>query len=444
MPTHAQTAPPGAPRYGEPPRFSFVRGVAERLSSRAIALAWLVRLRWHAVAGQALTVAVVTWGLGLKLPVMALLALIVMTALSNALLAVWLRRAPEVRPAVLGGVLAFDTAILTGLLALSGGPANPFGMLYLVQVTIAALVLGPRWTVLVVLLSTLGYSSLFAVHVPLPEAARAHGLHGMWIAFALTTLLIAFVVARVSAALRDRQRALGRAQQLTARAEKLASLSTLAAGAAHELGTPLGTIAIAANELETLILESPQEALEDARLIRDEVERCRDILERMSARAGQTLGEIPEQTTAGAILERLREQLEATDLVRLRLDAAPDVTLRCPIRGLVQVLANLVHNALQASEATRSAVTVSARADATRVCFLIEDHGPGIPRELLPRLGEPFFTTKPPGQGMGLGLFLSHAFAELCGGRLELVSEEGRGTRVTLELPRRVEVTHGR
>nr|WP_211194170.1 ATP-binding protein [Pyxidicoccus fallax] len=435
------------PRTSEPLRYSFrhsAREVVARVSSCAIALGWLVRLRWHAAAGQALTVLVATRGLGLDLPVAPLLALVATTAVSNLLLAHWLARASTVRPGVLGGVLAFDLLLLTGLLALSGGPANPFGMLYLVHVTLAALVLGPRWTVRIALLAVLGYASLFAFHVTLPRATHLHGrageaesLHllGMWIAFVLTAGVIAFVVARVSAALRERHEAVVRAQQLTARAEKLASLSTLAAGAAHELGSPLGTIAIAANELESLILEEPHEALEDARLIRDEVERCRDILERMSARAGRSMGEVPERTTTGAVLARLREQLGAAELARVRFDAGPDLSLSCPVRGLVQVLANLVRNGLQASDATQAPVTVTVRGAGERLCFTVEDQGTGVPRALLARLGEPFFTTKPAGQGMGLGLFLSQTYAELCGGRLELTSEEGQGTRVTLELP---------
>ncbi|AKQ63760.1 Sensor histidine kinase PrrB (RegB) [Myxococcus hansupus] len=418
-----------------------------RLSSSAIALGWFVRLRWHAVAGQAVTVAVAVRGLELELPVAPLLALVATTAVSNLMLALWLRRSPSVQPGVLGAVLAFDTALLTGLLALSGGPANPFGMLYLVHVTLAAIVLGTRWTVLIALMSVMGSTSLFAFHVPLPDTVNQPGHHGlgslhvvgMWVAFTLTALIIAFVVARVASALRDRQAALARTQRLAARAEKLASLSTLAAGAAHELGTPLGTIAIAANELDSLILDAPHEALEDARLIRDEVERCRDILERMSARSGQTLGEVPEKTTPGAILERLREQLGAAEQARLRLEPGPDIAIWCPVRGLVQVLTNLVRNGLHASEATQTPVVVSAHHEADRLRFVVEDRGTGIPHALMPRLGEPFFTTKPAGQGMGLGLFLAQTYAELCGGRLELDSEEGRGTRVLLELPLRRE-----
>nr|BDT35972.1 ATP-binding protein [Myxococcus sp. MH1] len=453
-PSDSQAAPRGSPASRQPPpRSAFHRSaqdMVDLLSSSAIALRWLARLRWHAVAGTGLTIIVAVRVLMLDLPVVPLLALVATTGVSNLLLTLWLRRGPVVKTHHLGGVLAFDTMLLTAMLALSGGPDNPFAMLYLVHVSLAALVLGRRWIVCLCMLSVLGPMALMQWHVPLVEVAHVaspmppHSRHvlGLWVAFALTVMLIALMVARVSAALRNRQEALVRAQLLAARAEKLASLSTLAAGAAHELGSPLGTIAIAANELEALIQEEPNEALEDARLIRDQVERCRDILERMSARAGQTYGEVPERTTTGAVLGLLREQLSAGELSRLRFTQGPDVSLFFPTRGLVQVLANLVRNALHASEASQAPVTLSVHGDAEGTAFVVEDQGTGIPREVLERVGEPFFTTKPAGQGMGLGLFLGQTFAELCGGRLELDTEEGRGTRATLVLPCRREAVH--
>lgn len=454
-PSHPPAVPPGTPlSRPQTPRSSFHRSaqeLADLLSSTAIALNWMVKLRWHAVGGQALSVLIATHVFELELPVLPLLALVATTGVSNILLMLWLRRHPVVHPHHMGVVLAFDTVLLTALLSLAGGPDNPFGMLYLLHVALAALVLGPRWTVFLAALAVLGPALVLLCHIPLREAAHGAGswsagarhTMGMWVAFTLSVMLIALMVARVSGALRERNMELVRTQLLAARAERLASLSTLAAGAAHELGTPLGTIAIAANELESLILEDPQEALEDARLIRDQVERCRDILERMSARAGQTQGELPEPTTTGAVLGRLREQLGAGELARVRFDESPDLPLFLPTRGLVQVLANLVRNGLQASESTQAQVSLRVlEADGCRARFFVEDQGCGIPPELLPRLGEPFFTTKPAGQGMGLGLFLSQTFATLCGGRLELASDVGKGTCVMLELPCRKEALH--
>jgi two-component system sensor histidine kinase RegB len=225
-----------------------------------------------------------------------------------------------------------------------------------------------------------------------------------------------------------------RAQQLAARNEKLASLSTLAAGAAHELGTPLGTIAIAAKELERSIRSAPDEAIEDARLIRDELERCRAIVRRMSASAGQTLGEAAEATTTTAVVAALRERMGDGVIDGIELQIT-DVAFQAPLQSLVQVLANLVQNALHATPPGGTRVALLADVVAGTVRFTVIDHGTGIPREDLDRVGEPFFTTKPPGQGMGLGLFLARAFAERCGGKLVIASEEGKGTRATLELP---------
>jgi two-component system sensor histidine kinase RegB len=262
----------------------------------------------------------------------------------------------------------------------------------------------------------------------------------MWVALTIAACLIAYFVTRVSGALRAREAELLRVQRLAARNEKLASLSTLAAGAAHELGTPLGTIAIAAKELERSIRSAPDEAVADARLIRDELERCRAIVGRMSANAGQAVGEVSMATTCRAVADALRARLGEVALAELDITVG-EASLEVPVQGLVQVLSNVVQNALYATEAVaaaakpreRVALTCDVTAGVAR--FTVQDHGIGIAREALDRVGEPFFTTKPPGQGMGLGLFLARAFAERHGGQLVVSSEEGKGTRVTLELP---------
>ena len=262
--------------------------------------------------GQTATIAVAVLGLGLDLPTLQLALLVSMTVASNVALALWLRRETEFPPRTMGLVLAADTFVLSALLYSSGGPSNPFSVLYLVHVTLAALVLGMRWAAAVVVLSAVLYATLFFAHVPVAGMGHAHHggsafsvhLQGMWIAFTVAASLIAYFVARVAAALRDRESDLARAQALATRTEKLASLTTLAAGAAHELGTPLGTIAVASKELERSIGVNPVEAMDDARLIRTEVDRCRAIVQRMSAQAGDTMGELPEPTTTAEILRR--------------------------------------------------------------------------------------------------------------------------------------------
>jgi two-component system sensor histidine kinase RegB len=417
-------------------------------SATAITMTWLVRLRWGFFVAQAVTVLAARYVLAVDVPVLALSCVVAVTGASNLALDLWARRTPEPRDHALGAVFALDTLLLTALLYFSGGPANPFSAFYLVHVTIAAVALGMRWAAVVVVLSVLSYAGLFFQHVNVPAMEHAHHsgtafsvhLQGMWVALTIAACLIAYFVTRVSGALRAREAELLRVQRLAARNEKLASLSTLAAGAAHELGTPLGTIAIAAKELERSIRSAPDDAIADARLIRDELERCRAIVGRMSANAGQAVGEVSMATTCRAVADALRARLGEVALAELDITVG-EASLEVPVQGLVQVLSNVVQNALYATEAVaaaakpreRVALTCDVTAGVAR--FTVQDHGIGIAREALDRVGEPFFTTKPPGQGMGLGLFLARAFAERHGGQLVVSSEEGKGTRVTLELP---------
>ena len=411
-------------------------------SATAITLTWLVRLRWGFFLAQAATVVLARYVLDVDVPIAALAAVVATSGASNLALDLWSRKRRDPHQAVLGGVFVLDTLLLTALLYFSGGPANPFSAFYLVHVTIAAVALGMRWSAVVVVLSVLSYATLFFKHVNVPAMEHAHHsgtafsihLQGMWVALTIAASLIAYFVTRVSGALRARELELLRAQRLVARNEKLASLSTLAAGAAHELGTPLGTIAIAAKELERSIHSAPDEAVADARLIRHELERCRAIVSRMSASAGQSIGELPSRVTTTAVLAALRDRMGDATLsgVDVQLDEA---SFEAPLQGLVQVLSNLVQNALHATPDGGTPVVLTSDVVGGAVRFTVVDHGHGVARADLDRVGEPFFTTKPPGQGMGLGLFLARAFADRYGGRLVFSSEEGKGSRVTLELP---------
>lgn len=410
-----------------------IGGVAARAFSPAVALRWLVSLRWHAVAGQALALAFAAGVLRAELPFGALAAVAALTALSNVAIAVWLRRAPAVGADVVALALVLDVLSLTGLLGLSGGASNPFVSFYLVLVALAALVLEPRRSAVIFGLCTAGYAALaLGATGPVPLGLEAARLRAP--ALGLTALALALVLSRFSRALRERQDAFLRAQRSAARAETVASLGTLAAGAAHELGSPLGTIALAANELEASMLSGDAEqALDDARLIRDEVERCRAIVQRMGARAGAPSGEVPAWLSAAALCDEVLAALPPAGRARVVARPGEGSRFALPPRALVQSLACLVQNALEADEAGAVLLRVE-RSDGT-VRFVVEDEGPGMPPALLERLGEPFLTTKPPGRGMGLGVFLCAAFAEACRGELRFESSPGRGTRATLELP---------
>lgn len=416
-----------------------------RDDSVRINLHWLVRLRWGAAAGQALTIVAVHMAGLMQLSLAPLLAVVLFGVATNVALAAWLRRSPRVTEGVVATVMVLDVALLTALLDQTGGPFNPFCFLYLVHIALAAVILEARYTWALSLLSVSCLGALFLGdsegetmdHATHMERMNLH-MEGMWVAMAVAAAFIVYFVTRVRRALTEREGELAAAREVSARQERLASLATLAAGAAHELATPLSSIAVAAREL-TRRLEAerrdPEDA-EDARVIRQEVARCRLILDHMAASAGQTSGEGAESVTLVALLEEAREGVPGAERIHVALgEGVQDVTLVLPPRGVAQALRVALKNAVEASPDGAEVELAAARVADERLSIVITDRGAGMPRDVLARAGEPFFTTKGPGRGMGLGLFLSRAIVERLGGALALVSVAGQGTRVTFELP---------
>jgi two-component system, sensor histidine kinase RegB len=393
-------------------------------------LLWLVRLRWHALAAVALAIALAPVTMGVSIAWLPAAGVVAGIGLSNLAALLWLRLGRPVRSAALGVVLIGDTLWLTAALALSGGSLNPFVSLYVIHVTLAALLLEPGWVVAVGLASAAGYALL----PERPHPALAPGTGSSLGALVITLGINGTLVVRMVAAYRRRQEALARAEREAARAEKLTSLATLAAGAAHELATPLGTIAVASTELEALIDEAPEQARQEARIIREQVARCKRILQRLGTRAGSEPGELAQRTTSGELLELVRRELGAQS-TRLETSGDAMLVVEAPIESLASVLASLVNNALAASPGD-SPVSLVARPSGEAIRFTTSDRGSGIDAALLARLGEPFLTTKAPGEGMGLGLFLAIRFARSQGGQLHVESLAGSGTRVHLDLPR--------
>jgi two-component system sensor histidine kinase RegB len=326
--------------------------------------------------------------------------------------------------------LVLDVCVVTALLVMSQGASNPFTALYLVSVTIAASVLSARDTVVVVLLSIAAYSALFFVggggggehaHHGGGDAMNAH-LFGMWVAYAVSAPFVAY-------AIRVLRNALDTARRRTAATERIASLGTLAAGAAHELSTPLGTIALAADGLAQRFDD------DDVRLIQGQVARSHEILRRLAADAGHPSGPPPESIRLDHLVARVVAGLDPDlDVVwelnghtALRLCVAKEPTIRA-IRGLID-------NGLDASP-DGEPVRLVAQVTDDVVCLDIVDRGAGIAPEHLERVGEPFFTTKGH-DGMGLGVFFARTVLEQHGGRLTYdAGPEGLGTIAHVELPR--------
>jgi two-component system sensor histidine kinase RegB len=408
----------------------------------SLALPWIVTLRYGVLIAQTLLLLLTHFVFGVTLPIAWCAGPLVLTAASN----LWLQRVTDlsrVRPA-LGSILALDILCLTALLALSGGPANPFTLLYLVYITLSAVVLSKAWTWALGILAFVGFGFVFPVHVRVSIFEAHHTVEGfaihligMWLAFAAAALLITVFIGKVSEALQKREQEVLLLQNQLARHERLASIATLAAGAAHELGTPLATIAVAAKDLELHGAGASRDSdvTEEARLIRAEVDRCRRILQQMSDRAAEPLGEVARPVDLKELLESVQNGFSPLAQGRLRTAVNGDgrEAVLCA-DATIQALTALVKNALDASPDDQSVSLDAERTEAT-VRFTVRDSGPGMSWDMLKRLGEPFFTTKAPGAGMGLGIFLVRAYAERLEGNLVFESETGTGTKAVLELP---------
>ena len=408
----------------------------------AVNFSWLLQLRWGAIAGQLGLILGVRFLLRIEIPLLSLFALVALEAVSNAAFALRLRHSPRVEPWMPGLVMGLDVMVLTAMLRLTGGPFNPFTTIYLVNIALAAVVLPATWSWFLTALSLLCFGLLFVDRTVL-ETGMGHGsdhmqmhLQGMWVAFGLAAGFIVYFVQRVTRSLAQRDAELAAARALTARHEKLASLATLAAGAAHQLSTPLSTIAVVAKELQLQLerAESNGAAVADVRLIREQVERCRDILLQLAADAGESTGEAFQPTRLEPLLQAAVRGLppEAVALA-LSADAAAD-SLHAPPRALAQALRGIVKNACEASP-PGAPVVVRVERLGTDWAIEVVDRGAGMNEEVLARAGEPFFTTKGPDKGMGLGVFLARTLVERLGGRFSLESAPGRGTRARVVLP---------
>ena len=264
---------------------------------------------------------------------------------------------------------------------------------------------------------------------------------GLLVAFATCSSVIVYFMTRLTDELGAQQHAVRRALTLRANSDKIEALGTLAAGTAHELATPLSTIAIVARDVEQAFEEHPpdfpgaDDVIEDVHLIRSQLDRCRGILDRMASHAGEVIGEPIESVTIEQISNAALEGLFGRGRVQLTMtQSASTEKLNVPLVGLSQAMRGLVQNAIDADPSDRPVfVDVVREADVWK--WKIRDQGQGMSPQQLSRVSEPFYTTKPPGQGMGLGVFLAKNVLRRLGGTVEIESTVGQGTCVTVWLP---------
>ncbi len=413
---------------------------------RPLRLATLVGLRWLAIAGQTIGVLFVDWGLGYPLPLIECLALIAISVVVN--LGLILRYGANDRPSA--GVatlqLAYDLLQLGGLLSLTGGLENPFSLLLLAPVSVSATTLPQRSTMLLAGLAIVIASIISVVHMDLPwDPVRRISFDriyvvGIWVSLVCGVVFISAYTNRVAHEARQMADALAATELALSRREQLSALDGLAAAAAHELGTPLSTIALAAKEMKADIPPGP--LADDVDLIIAQSARCRAILAKLrSLRSGET-GDPFAALPVGELLEEVAKPLEGLGKsIFIEIPESGEEPVFQRSAGLLYGLGNLIENATQFA---KTHVDVEASWDASKIVVTVSDDGPGFAEDLLTRLGEPYLTTRarntaPGGDapgGLGLGIFIAKTLLQRTGASLSFANAPGGGARVTITWPR--------
>ncbi len=408
----------------------------------------LVMIRWVALIGQATALSLVYFGLGYDLPFVPAMAVVMLSGAFNVAVSMTRPSGAWIGDREAAFTLGYDLMQLGVLLGLTGGLQNPFALLILAPVVVSAWALSRSSTVALALLAVAIVSVLALWHLPLPWPSAGVLLSpayiaGIWAALVIAIFFIAAYVASVSEEARQMSEALSAAQAALAREQQLSALGGLAAAAAHELGSPLGTIAVVARELER---ELPPDGpwREDVELLRAESGRCGDILARLAERpegdGGAPYHRVPMSALVEAALRPHRRPEIEVDC-DAKTDAAdpPPTVDRDP--EILQGLGALIQNAVQFAEAR---VRLELSWDAASVTLQIVDDGPGFDLATVSRLGEPYFTTggsrrrgaRSDQRFMGLGIFIARTLLSHRGAVLRFSNQSAGGGTVEVRWPR--------
>lgn len=336
--------------------------------------------------------------------------------------------------------LAMDLFIHSGLLYYVGGSTNPFVAYYLVPLTIAAATLPWLYSIVLSGLALSGYTALLIWYRPLHLQGEQVGellitlhLFGMWLNFALSAAFITFFVAKMSQAVREQDQLRAARREDSMRDQQLLAVATQAAGAAHELSTPLATMSVLLTELRHEH-RAEVELQEDLALLQEQVKMCKGTLQHLvraaEADRRQTIAEQSVTSWLEAALQRWHLMRPETTYRYQLLGEGVAPTLMPPV-DLTQALLNLLNNA---ADACPDNLLIRLSWNQLWVLITIRDYGAGVPLAIAEQLGKPFFTTK--GKGFGLGLFLSQVSVTRAGGTVKLYNQEGGGTLTELRLPR--------
>ena len=392
-------------------------------------------IRGVALVGQILALIYFTWVQPIGLPVAEIA--FVLSVYASLTAAIWVRsrRAVPIGNAEFFIHLLADIAFFSILLFFSGGASNPFVSYMLIPISIAAITLSRGYSIALAAIALICYSLLLKYYVAIVAIAPGHhqaadnSLHilGMWANFAISAGIIIYFISRMAATLKQQQQEIAMARDAQLRDEQLLAVGTLAAGTAHELGTPLNTMKLIVDEM---LLDTDNHP--DVLLLNQQIEQCKITLKQLLTTAEESqshqLEEQPVQLYLDNVLARwqlmrplLQTQIQFLDSPAISAVFHPTIA---------QSILNLLNNAADASE--KVDIDISWTAD--RVTINIRDFGAGLDAEKMATLGQPFVTDK--AEGLGLGLFLSQATLTRFGGSviLQNAAEGGTVTQITLPL----------
>lgn len=413
-------------------------GVASHEGANRRNLLLLIQLRWLAVAGQLATILIVHYAMRIPLPLGWLLAAPMALAALNLISAPIVSRRKGVADQELMLALLFDVAALTWQLYLTGGTANPFVSLYLLQVVLGAVMLSPVYAWALIGATSLCFAGLGLHNEPLAlpptreDALLSLYLQGSLISFVLMAVLLVLFVTRIGQNLRERDAAMAGMRQQAAEHDHIVRMGLLASGAAHELGTPLASLSVILSDWKRMpAFSGDPDLAQDMAVMRAEVERCKAIVTGILMSAGEARGQAPERTTVRRFIADTVEGWNPGGMkveVRHEMERDPVIIADPALR---QVLGVLFDNAVEAGARSLS-LSTSLADDGLRIS--VRDDGPGFAPEVLARLGQPYTSTKPR-PGAGLGLFLLVNVIRSLGGVVDAWNPPAGGGEVRLSLP---------
>lgn len=430
-------------------------------------LKWLFILRNLMILSEAFLIILCIYGLNIRIPEQQLWLVMVSIIIVNVYTSVRIQSEKPVSDMEIFSHISIDVIAITSLLYLTGGASNPITWVYLLPLIITAIMLPQAYAWYMVIMTSSMYTMLIAFNVPLPsiephmlnpnllhpdmehfvELQLTHEMHdkeyfnlhmfGMWFGFVFSAGLVAFFVVELAKTLKNQERSLAEARENALRDERIVALGTLAASAAHDMGTPLGTIAIVAHELEK---EFPRHRFPDFHdkitIVQQQVSRCKDALSLMSASAGEMRAESGRMMTVIEYLDGVLEQWrthKAGAKLNLFIDAEVDSDAKIIAeRTLTHALINVLNNAAEATNPEKG-VEFHAVWDMYQLHLKIRDFGPGLPPELVEFAGKnPVVSQK---RGLGVGLFLTYSTIKRLGGQINFGNLETGGACVEITLP---------